>query len=109
MGDRGNVEMVYGEGQSIFFYTHWQGTELPQTVAKALEKGRTRWDDESYLARIIFQEIIGNDDDVTGFGIAPYVMDNEHDVVQVFTKLNVVKIGHLTWPFERYVEAFANA
>jgi hypothetical protein len=109
MGDRGNVKMVFGEGPAVFLYTHWQGTELPQTVAKALEKGVSRWDDPAYLSRVVFQEMIGNDDDVTGFGIAPYEIDPNHETIEVNCALKLVRIGVHQYSFDEFIGAFATA
>ena len=88
MGDRANVQFVYEkrdfeEAKKVYFYTHWSGYELPQKVAAALDRGRDRWDDESYLARIVFSEMIRDEiNDTTGYGIAPYRNDYNHaDVV----------------------------
>ncbi len=71
MGDRGNIVFHedYGDGV-IYFYTHWSGSELPNIVASALSRGENRWDDDIYLARILFSELIKNDVlDETGYGI----------------------------------------
>lgn len=89
MGDRANVCIVqHPRGNKpdglVYLYTHWGGYELPQTVANALIRGKGRWDDESYLARIIFSEMIKDDVlDETGFGISTYQVDNEHPIIVV--------------------------
>lgn len=85
MGDRANVCVIGEDVEKIFFYTHWCGSELPQTVADALSRGRMRWGDHTYLARIIFSEMIK--DAVlkdTGYGIGTAPGDNggrEHILV----------------------------
>lgn len=58
MGNRGNIKVQYQEGQPIYFYTHWSGSTINSIVRKALKRGQDRWEDESYLARIIFSELI---------------------------------------------------
>jgi len=55
MGDRANVR-IKDSGGTFHLYTHWSGTELPETVRQALLRGKDRWDDEQYLSRIIFQK-----------------------------------------------------
>jgi hypothetical protein len=66
MGDRGQVLM---KNEKVYLYTHWGASELIKDVEKAIAK-RVRWDDEEYLARIIFDEMIGkNKGEETGFGI----------------------------------------
>lgn len=122
MGDRANVRFIYdypkgglAEGErrqrselpddpdqraDIFFYTHWGGSELPRTVAEALKRGTGRWDDEAYLARIIFSEMVK--DEVlqeTGYGIAPYQPDNEHSIVEVDARLKTVN----GVPFDQFI------
>ncbi|MBA7623560.1 hypothetical protein ES703_30957 [subsurface metagenome] len=66
MGDRGQVLMV---DEKVYLYTHWNATELAETVRRALAR-RQRWSDSEYLARIIFCEMVGDDvKGETGFGI----------------------------------------
>lgn len=86
MGDRGNIQLVYGQGQPpIYLYTHWRGTDLPNIVANALKSrsGRARVHDPDYLARIIFSAMIKDEvESDAGYGIAPYRMDHNHpDIV----------------------------
>jgi hypothetical protein len=91
MGDRGNICLKYETGQEVWLYTHWSGSDLPQIVARALQKGESRWSDPSYLARVVFQELIGGDDSITGFGITPYgPSDNENPIVTIHLEQKVV-------------------
>lgn len=91
MGDRGNIVLWfrrYGteDVTPIFFYSHWGGSMLPETLVKALDSdaGRNRWQDDSYLARIIFDQLtFGDQGSETGFGISPWETDNEHPLVNV--------------------------
>lgn len=77
MGDRGHVHVEPGDGSGgVFFYAHWRGTSLPEVVASALDRGRARWNDPPYLARIIFSElIVGSVLDETGYGISAQPTD----------------------------------
>lgn len=84
MGDRGNVKLQYESGADIYLYTHWTGSHLDGIVARALDRGRNRWGDDAYLARIIFAELIR--DDVlaeTGYGISPTIGDGDDQIVSV--------------------------
>jgi hypothetical protein len=87
MGDRGNIVVRDqwlrdgGPGEAVFLYSHWGGMELPEVLRRALDK-RWRWDDGSYLARIIFEEMIDGDrGGETGYGIGTRIMDNEYDLL----------------------------
>lgn len=107
MGDRANVKIIDGDGNSIFLYTHWAGYELPETVQKAMIRGHGRWSDESYLTRIIFCQMVGDADAVyeeTGFGIS--VWRPSPNVGRTDLVVNVLKqrieIGDDSWPFEQY-------
>ena len=87
---RQQVQLVYAdthdetdERKSIFIYSHWGGGEtykesnLADSVKRALAK-KLRWDDESYLARMIFSEVIKDDiEGETSYGLAPESMDEE--------------------------------
>jgi hypothetical protein len=60
----------FAEDIYVYLYSHWGGDEINQTLARALDRGRPRWNDSSYLNRIIFSEMIK--DNIlreTGFGI----------------------------------------
>jgi hypothetical protein len=97
MGDRANIIIQYEGGQQIFFYTHWNGYRLPDLLKEALVQGRSRWDDPSYLARIIFCAMVHDaNDSRTGFGISPRLTDNEHDFLIVDTVNNLVGISETT-------------
>lgn len=83
MGDRGNIEIRQKSG-SVFFYTHWSGSSMKETLATALERGSDRWQDASYLARIIFCDLIdGQERGTTGFGIDIAPNDNEYPILVV--------------------------
>lgn len=66
----GNRAQIYIPDHDIYFYTHWGGHSLREVLANALARGRSRWHDDSYLARIIFSEMIrGEVTETTGYGI----------------------------------------
>ena len=80
--------------RGIFFYTHWEGTELPETLKAALERGRDRWRDNSYLSRIIFSEMIkANVLEDTGYGISVDPGDGRDRVIPVDLDAQTVRFG----------------
>lgn len=84
MGARTNILLDYGEGKQICFYSHWGGEDLPEVLKSALVRGKSRWDDPYYLARIIFSEMIKDDVlGLTGFGIQPDVEEEEYETLYV--------------------------
>lgn len=93
MGDRANVVIKQSDGARLYLYTHWGGSELPADLARALAK-EWRWDDESYLARIILEEMIPESSRgrETGFGIATSPPDNEHPFLVVDCATKTVTI-----------------
>lgn len=71
MGDRGTVKLDNG----MYLYTHWGAEHLVADVRTALRKN-WRWHEPDYLARIIFDTMIGNHHGKeTGFGIMTEPMD----------------------------------
>ena len=94
MGDRANIKVLQGHGKdSVYLYTHWGGTELARTLRTALTR-KQRWNDEAYLARIIFCEMVkGAEADETGFGIATSPPDNGHQILTVDCEKRYVRIG----------------
>jgi len=120
MGDRANIILKqYNEDTPLFLYTHWCGHELPRTLQEALAR-RQRWDDPTYLARIIFDTMIGNDQGgETGFGISTSLGDNEYNFLYVNVPEQTVSLigtggtreKHMldgavidTWSFADYVD-----
>ena len=102
MGDRANIK-VTGHGD-VHLYTHWAGTELPKTLQDGLIRGRSRWDDPIYLARILFCEMVKDDaDDITGYGISGKVGDGDNRVLTVDTENQIVKWSGRQATFEEYI------
>lgn len=86
MGDRGNIVIRQSKDTNrgdVWFYSHWGGYGLKSVVQRALTR-RERWEDETYLARIVFCELVkGIESEPTGIGISTRIGDNEHDIVVV--------------------------
>ena len=98
MGDRANTLVKSNENdKGIYFYTHWSGYRLPQTVQTALKR-KLRWDDESYLNRIIFSEMIKDSvTDETGYGISTFTHDGETRIVEIKHEKQTVTMKGLTY------------
>lgn len=119
MGDRANVVVKNSNTIGVWIYTHWGGYELAGRVQKALAK-KWRWDDESYLTRIIYDEVVrGSEREETGLGISTYMGDNEHKIVVVCVNEQRVKFviegndvyidkGVHSWTFEEFINLSAD-
>lgn len=102
MGDRGNIIVKDGESK-VFLYTHWTGYRLFKDVAKSLARAKSRWDDGPYLARVLFQDMIGDDRDISGYGISSVEGDGGTDIT-VDLDDSMVKWGGQEIPFADYAE-----
>lgn len=104
MGDRATVYVHEGDQPGVYLYTHWEGYELPDTVRIALARGRDRWNDMPYLARIIFDQMVGDQQmETTGFGImAGPIADGRN--MDVDTARQEVRVGDRRVDFRVYVE-----
>lgn len=123
MGDRRSILVHTGNGAEVVLYSHWSGSELPTTLARALQRGRSRWDDAPYLTRMIFSQMLAefNPEDLiagvmgeTDFGIEAVVTGNDdyceansdYDLFVDMTKQQVF-VGDETWySFEKVVEEY---
>jgi hypothetical protein len=83
-------------------------------VRSAPRRGQDRWDDEPYLARIIFSELIRDDiDGDTGYGISAYLTDYSHPSVVVDCEQKKVWIANPPepgikleeWTFKDFIDA----
>ena len=110
MGERGNIAI-----NGVYLYTHWKGHRLKSILKSALMRGKSRWDDPPYLARIIFCEMMDGDNGLTGYGISTEIEDNNHNAFEVDTDKQAVrehkidysemKLGNIVneWTFEDFI------
>ena len=69
MGDRAMAE-IKTEGGSLFVYTHWGGSNLPEQAKEAVRKAEPRWGDLPYATRIIVDQLTKDGrDSKTDFGL----------------------------------------
>jgi hypothetical protein len=111
MGNRANVVVKQRDESNIFLYTHWNGSDLPATVQRALKRHQ-RWNDRAYLTRIIFCEMVGNDFmGETGYGISTDIQDNEHPFICIDVDKQMIDVKQSPlnlllpiegWSFEEY-------
>lgn len=84
MGNRSQVAIKYNSSKTskVYLYSHWGGKSIYRDIARALNRAPDRWDDDEYLARVIFSIMI--EDDVkgtTGYGIGVSMHgDIEHPI-----------------------------
>jgi hypothetical protein len=105
MGDRNYIKIEESKGGKIYFYTHWSGSELENILADALDRGRSRWNDESYLARIIFCEMVKNDIlGETSFGISTWEPDTEYPEIIVHMNDLTVSIKGKSYKFQEFID-----
>ena|SRR3990167_9978785 len=111
MGDRGNI-IVSDGASTVYLYSHWTGSELPEILQRSLAKN-WRWRDGSYLARIIFCEMVkGNELTETGFGISSKHGDHNHPCLEVAIDEQEVRLldscpAHICtarWSFKEFAE-----
>lgn len=106
MGDRANVRVA-----GTYLYSHWGGSDLPEIVRKALTRGESRWQDDAYLARIIFCDmVVGSERDLTGYGISAEIGDGGDRILVIDTDKQAVGYGNEetepdTWvPFTEFIK-----
>lgn len=116
MGNRANCVVhqnsFNADNPPVWLYTHWGGSELLQDVQTAIRK-RWRWDDDTYLTRIIFDTMsAGQQGQETGYGISTAMGDNSHDLVVVDPSKQEVRIEDPetcevknVWSFEAFCDA----
>lgn len=107
MGDRANIAVKdsWGDG-TVYLYGHWSGSTLPDTLQTALRK-KWRWDDSAYLARIIFEQMIDQQEArglETGFGLSATVGDGDDRVLFLDCDKQTITRNERTWTFEEYCD-----
>lgn len=88
---------------SLYLYSHWGGASLAAKVSAALTSGQSRWNDPSYLSRIIFDHVTAEADPVTGVGlsISPTISDYDEDI-HVMLESKRIRIGDVTWEYDEF-------
>ena len=61
------------------------------------------WEDGSYLARVIFQEMIKDNHDTTGYGISSVLGDGDDRILVVDTENATVSVGNKVWSFSDFI------
>ena len=114
MGDRGNIAVQESAGQRVYLYGHWSGYDMPELLRASLVRGKERWDDPQYLARVIFCDLVrGQEQGLTGFGITSRIHNNEYPVIVVDCEKQEIRLeaeedgSHepekpKTWPIGAY-------
>lgn len=105
MGDRREVKF---EDMGIWFYTHWEGYCLVETLRNAISQAKGRWGDDSYCFRIILHNLMESSSKATedtGCGIANYEMDTQYKINPVVNiKKQKVEIDGNSYTFKQFVE-----
>jgi hypothetical protein len=91
MGDRANIyfvdrDSITDDTIGIYLYTHWNGSEWPEMLRAALkaDMAQRRWSDESYLLRILVDQVFKDvRDSETGGGIGTTRTRGEYPVIVV--------------------------
>lgn len=102
MGERAQVKMVSKDEECpIYLYSHYDGSNLINVVKSAILK-QWRWDDFSYLTRIIFCEMVKDDiNGEVGYGIDT----SEHGDIEYLVTVDVDKqIIINTDVYDKYTE-----
>jgi hypothetical protein len=71
MGDRANVGIRGTDGNIVFLYIHWGGSDRHEIVANAIAHAMARDGDEPYFTRIFVSRVIEKDwDKEIGVGLS---------------------------------------
>jgi hypothetical protein len=69
---------------------HYSRGIVRWVIAAGLARATDRWDDAPYLARVLFQAMIGTDTGTTGYGISTRLGDNSYPLLVVDIARKVV-------------------
>lgn len=81
MGDRVNIVIQGRDNSRVYLYSHWDGESVLKSAVAGLKSSRVN--DEQYLARIVFQSMLGGDTGETGYGISALIGDNQYPVLVI--------------------------
>ena len=97
MGDRSNIVVQEHNGNRIWLYGHWMGSDSINVTRDVLAK-RDRWSDSPYLARMLFSEMTkGAIDLTTGYGISTTMCDNEYPIIVLDVETQTAWLEDTDW------------
>ena len=112
MGDRIVYVIRQDKNLSVNLYSHWQGYDRFNALAKAIKAAEPRWDDYTYCTRIIVSQLIGDEwAEETGFGLwastdhGLYGGDHPDIVIDLIDKTVTDETG--THSFESFINYHA--
>jgi hypothetical protein len=111
MGARTNYTIVTTDNpaQNINVYAHWDGEEGPSILWGAVKAAKPRWNDTSYAARIIVDQLTKHGrDSETGYGIyigEEITHEEEYEYKEVNLVNQTVTISSQTFKLDEYINA----
>jgi len=93
MGERGAVQFLFEDGQSVYLYTHWQGDNLRELVQRGLKgvAAADRFHDPAYAVHTMMAMMWEGDSYLQGWGVSPFEPAGlEHPLVVVDFPMNLV-------------------
>jgi len=114
MGCRGTIEIWENgaapkdEERPVVLYTHWGAKEMEDDLRDVLSR-KKRWNDPSYLSRMIFSRMIRNDPDgETGYGIQTCnIGDAEAEIIVDCDRQEIIVKGwdeNDTYTFDDFID-----
>jgi len=114
MGCRGTIEVwengdaPKSEERPVVLYTHWGAREMEDDLRDVLSR-KLRWNDPSYLSRMIFSRMIRNDiDGELNYGIlTDNVGDAEVEIIVDCNRQEVIVKGwdeNDTYTFDEFID-----
>lgn len=108
MGDRATVGLIPYQPQTVdrdnpvvlYLYSHWHGSDVPQRVAQGIWDGRPRWGESSYMVRILFGAVLGDDlhtIDGFGVGLVPFGVPADAGRPLLLVDLRSNRVGFVPW------------
>lgn len=115
MSDSGNIKIHQkfdsnDDAGPVYLYTHSLGSKIYGIVKRALSRNQ-RWNDPSYLARIVFCELVkGHEDKETGFGISTKPFHCDHHIIGLNCLTQMVTFEDISGDVSGYMsfEDFVN-
>ena len=94
----------FGEDVYIFLYSEFGSISLPSLISYSLNRAKDFWDQEEYIASIIFKDMLAIDiQESTEFGLSNNIQDIESDIIFADIKKQIISIGDNQWSFEDYI------
>lgn len=108
MGARTVFSFETEPGEFIHLYSHSGGETKMNDLAKAIDRARPRWEDETYALRIMVSQLIGHYwGEQTGYGLwTQHQFEESYEPTEINVRHKSVRVNETLFTFNEFISEY---